>query len=207
MCVWMPGTDLSLVGRRERVGDPEAAEVAGLPQHRQPQVAHLGRAPEPDQVEVGQAGEEHEAEQPHEVHARVPDPRRVECMARAVIAQDRTEELERRDGEQHLHDAQGASWLAHRLSLTPTGGRRCRSVKSTCAVTRLPQARYRSSATRSTVTACRAWKSPRSSAGCPRGACGTAAISSSLNASAFYFGCFCHFRVSNGLPVTSSSAH
>src|SRR5206468_249199 len=72
--------------------------------------------PEPDQVEVGHTGEEHEAEQPHEVHARVPDPRRVERMARAVVAQDGTEELERGDGEQHLHDADGPSWLAHRLS-------------------------------------------------------------------------------------------
>src|SRR5439155_8000466 len=114
--------DLTLVGRRQRVGDPEAAEVAGLPENRQPQVPYLARASQPDQVEVCQAGEEHEAEQPHEVHARMPDPRRVEGVARAVIAQDGTEELKRRDGEQHLHDTGHAS-PGRRTAPPPRGQR------------------------------------------------------------------------------------
>ena len=46
--------DHAAVGGREHDGDPEAAEVAGLPRGRQPEVAHLERAAEPDQVQVGE---------------------------------------------------------------------------------------------------------------------------------------------------------
>src|SRR6185503_14069935 len=100
--------DHAAVRRLEDVGDPESAEVAALPPGREPEIADVDGTAKPDEIEVRETREEHESEEPHEVDAGVTGPLAVQEMARVRIADDRSEELERRDREQHLHHHHGS---------------------------------------------------------------------------------------------------
>src|SRR5205085_5918890 len=86
--------DRPAVERREEASDPEAAEVRGLPVDGEPEIAAVARLAKPHEVEVGDAREEYQREEPHEMDARMARPGRIQEVRPVRVASDRPEELE-----------------------------------------------------------------------------------------------------------------